>query len=288
MTLWTANSRFTCGWTMDDDCAPCRDKFPWGNDEPTPEQAALFQDCVNSAAEILYALSGRQFGACEVALRPCRRDCCDPCGSAGMSWTPLNLGSGEWTNIRCNSCGDSCSCTNVCEVSLPGPIESITQVKLNGEVLDSSAYRVDNGNSLVALKRSIDGGDPVSFCWPTCQDMNRATDQPNTWGVTYLRGMPVPSAGRRALAELACELCLACLGDSCCALPKRVTSLNVDGASMAMLDPMTFIDKGLVGLYAVDLWLRSVNPKALSRGAAILSPDMVQHRRTNRLNPGSR
>lgn len=276
MTLWTAETRYACGWTMDDDCAPCRSKFPWGTGDPTPEQAALFQECVDSAAEILYGLSGRQFGACEVTLRPCRRDCCDPCNDSGTPWVPLNLG-GSWTNIKCSSCTDSCSCPSICEVVLPGPIDSIVEVKENGVVLPEDSYRVDNRNALVRLY----GADPDErSCWMTCQDMTADSDQENTWEVTYLRGIPVPSAGRRALAELACELCLACLGDSCCALPKRITSLSVDGATMAMLDPMNFLKDGKTGLYGVDLWLQSVNPKALTRGPAILSPDMVRHRRT--------
>lgn len=428
MVIWTADTPYVCNWSFDDDwCVPCKNKIPGEN--ATPEQIAMWQGCVDMAAEILYALSGRQYGLCEVSVRPCRKKGCDPCsGSPGPPWTPL-LRDGQWTNVRCTQGHDSCSCSEICEVDLPGPVDSIVQVLLDGEVLPASAYRVDNRNSLVALKRPMpltgdfmvafagldpsatvavdppatevvtgvdlgggvygpavdapfvgiirlvwrdidcvnityDGpadtaiattrpapnpnvagdtwdwpapgfnfavGVPVTssdanadgssvvatlvsgtavssnanppplarnitispgtelrfcpsqleqFCWPACQDMNADTSQPNTWEVTYLRGYPVPMAGRRALAQLACELCLACMNDDCCSLPQRVTSIVREGVSMTMLDPMDFIDKGLTGLYAVDMWLRSVNPNARPRGAAILSPDMPSPRRT--------
>lgn len=284
MAVWTADTPYACGWSMDDDCAPCKDKFPWeDNGVPTPVQQAIFQSCVDSAAELLYALSGRQFGLCEVALRPCRKENCAPCGnSSNTPWTPM-LREGTWVNLRCSTCRGSCSCPEICEVVLPARAHSVVQVRLNGEVLEQTAYRVDNGRSLVALKRLLsdeEGALPESFCWPTCQDMAAEPTEPNTWEVTYLRGKPVPAGGRRALAELACELCLACLGESCCRLPKRVTSLVTEGVTMNMLDPMDFIDKGLTGLYTVDTWLRSVNPKARARSAALLSPDSIGHRRT--------
>lgn len=431
MTIWTASTEYACGWTMDDTCAPCKNKFPWGTGTPTADQAAIFQSCVDSAAELLYALSGRQFGLCEYVLRPCRKDPCDPCGAngyIGYPWVPARMG-GEWINVSCGKCssGDGCSCADVCDVYIPGRVHSISQVRLDGRILPTSSYRVDNGNLLVPLIRPVpitgdfefasafldpsarfttdipadtvalgvdyggntygpvlagpsagimqlifrgidcvtvtyDGpanaqvvttrpgtettaGDawewpapgfqfvigtevasepnedtssvlgtllsgaavtsnpnppPFSrnitwtdgtsmrfcpsmterFCWPTCQDMIAEPTEDNTWEVTYLRGLPLPEAGKRSLAKLACELCLACFGDSCCTLPERVTSLVVDGATMPILDPMDFLDKGLTGLRDVDLWLRSVNPKALARGPAILSPDMASYRRT--------
>lgn len=267
-TIWTSQSDYVCDWSMDDECAPCVSKIP-----DTEAGAALFQRCVNSAAEILYGLSGRQFGLCELVVRPCREECGGGSGREllGFPWTP-RLHEGQWTNVACGKCSTgSCSCSEICEVRLPGPIESITQVLLDGVALDPSEYQVNKRRTLVRL-----GGE----CWPTCQEMGLPSTEPGTWEVTYLRGKPVPAGGQAALAELACELCLACLGDKACALPKRVTSISRDGVSFAMLDPMTFINEGLTGLYAVDLWLRSVNPASQPRSGAILSPDMVQSRRT--------
>ena len=264
MTERTANTQFTCGWTIDDECCvKLQNAF---ND---PAKTALAQRCLDSAAEILYGLSGRQFGLCELTVRPCRTSCYNPRNQIGLRWTPALIG-GQWTNVSCSLCRDTCSCKQVSEVRLPGPIASISEVKLNGTVMGPTEYRVDNRDFLVR----------TSGTWPICQDMTADSSEANTWEVTYLRGLPIPEAGITALGDLACELTLGCLGDTCCALPKRITQLNVDGASMAMLDPMTFLKDGRTGLYMVDLWLQSVNPKSLSRGAAILSPDMAKQRRT--------
>lgn len=266
---FVASSPYVCGWTTDS----CCDALNNAEDE-------LAQRCVNAAAEILYALSGRQFGLCEITVRPCYKRCAEGLvglttwdngilGASGFPWLPV-LSGGLWTNITCG-CRSQCSCIQVCEAWLPGPIASVSQIKLNGDVLDPTKYRVDNGDKLVRL----DGE-----CWPKCQDMAAADTEDNTWSVTYSRGRPVPEAGRSALSELACELCLACIGDKCCKLPSRVTSIQRQGVTFAMLDPMTFIDYGRTGLYMVDLWLKTVNPNARSRGAAVLSPDIEATRRT--------
>lgn len=273
VNFFTANSPYVCGWTTDSCCTALINA---GDD--------VAKRCVTAAAEILYALSGRQFGLCETVVRPCYKRCAESyglttwnngiLGSSGFPWLPV-LSGGLWTNISCG-CQTSCSCTEVSEVWLPGPIDSIVQVLQNGTVLDPSLYRVDNRRTVVRL----DGSDGTEALWPLCQDMDAAATENNTWEITYLRGRPVPEAGRAALGELACELCKACLGDSTCKLPSRVTSISRQGVTIAMLDPMTFIDYGRTGLYSVDLWLKTMNPKGRSRGAAVLSPDIEVPRKT--------
>lgn len=266
---FTSDSPFVCGWTMDS-CDPVL----------LAAESGLATRCVTAAAEILYALSGRQFGLCELTVRPCYQKCGNGLGlitwdngilgASGFPWLPV-LQGGQWFNINC-ACRTSCSCTKVCEVWLPGPIDSITEVKLNGSVLASNKYHVDNRRALV---RSDDQ------CWPKCQDMAAADTEDNTWSVKYVKGRPLPEAGRSALAEFTKEFLLGCVGDKCCKLPSRVTSIQRQGVSVTLLDPMTFIDYGRTGLYSVDMWLKSVNPKGRSRGAAVLSPDIeVPRRRT--------
>lgn len=277
-TSFTADSPYTCGWTTDSCCKALIDADP-----------EVQQRCVNAAAEILYALSGRQFGQCELKVRPCNQRCADGysnllgwhngiLGPSGFPWLPV-LSGGVWTNIACGH--SSCSCTHVSEVWLPGPIASIVEIKQDGAVLDPARYRVDNRRTVVRL----DNSDGTEARWPLCQDMDAPTTEANTWEITYLRGRPVPEAGRAALSELACELCKSCLGDTTCKLPSRVTSIQRQGITMAMLDPMTFIDYGRTGLYSVDLWLKTVNPKARTRGAAVLSPDVETPRRTTWPSP---
>lgn len=261
MTTRTSGSPYACGWSLDDTC--CSKLAEAFADEATEE---LAQACVDQAAEILYALSGRQFGLCEVKVRPCREECTDwRVGPFSFfPWYPA-LENGIWRNVACGGgCKGACSCSRVCEVALPGPVGEVTEVLLDGEILDEEAYRVDNRRSLVR----IDGG-----CWPTCQEMGLPSTEMGTWEVTYLRGLEVPAAGQAALGALACELCKACIGDSSCCLPARVTEITRQGIKMAMLDPMDFLDQGRTGIYAVDLWLRAVNPLGRSRRAHVFSVD---------------
>lgn len=267
MTLRVANSEYTCPVEVDLACCTTLDEAFNSGD---PERVSVAQRCLDAAWEILWSLSGRQFYLCPMVVRPCRVECCDECSISGPRWTPALIG-GEWTNVSCSRCGDSCSCTEVSEVRLPGPIYSVTQVLLDGEILPPTSYRVDNEYFLVRT----DGGR-----WPTCQNMAADATEEGTWEVTYTRGRPIPAGGEAALSELACELCKACVGDKSCCLPSRVTSVSRQGVSFAVLDPMTFLKDGMTGIYLVDLWLRSVNPYGLMRRATFLSPDMPNPRRT--------
>lgn len=104
--------------------------------------------------EILHAYSGRQFGLCPVTVRPCR-DGCDQTAqirydyvSGGGLVTPV-LENGTWFNYSCGRCKTDCSCTELCEVTLPGPVEEIVEVLVDGLPLDPSEYRVDNHRRLV-------------------------------------------------------------------------------------------------------------------------------------------
>lgn len=266
MTARTAQSEYACPVVVETCCSVLESAF----DSDDPAKVAIAQRSLNSAWEIIYALSGRQFGLCELTIRPCRTDCCDPCSMSGPRWTPVLIG-GEWTNVSCGRCKDTCSCGIVCDLYLPGPIDSIVSAKVDGQPFDISSLRIDNRSTVVRM----DGE-----CWPTCQDMGSDDDAVGTYSITYMRGRPLPEAGVTAVGELACELVKACLGDDSCCLPKRVTSVTRQGVSFAILDPMTFINEGLTGIYLVDLWLRSVNPKGRPRKAAIISPDMPNVRRT--------
>ena len=267
----TASSPYVCGWTLDDECcAKLATAFA--------ENAVMAQACVDQAGEILYALSGRQFGVCEVTARPCRRVCDFTCGTDGhpgrnfgYRWTPV-LQGGQWSNISCTTCRDYCFCTEVCEILLPGPVDHITEIRLDGVVLDPSEYRVDNRRRLVRVGER---------CWPICQDMNLEPTEVDTWEVVYGRGRELPVAGQTALAALACELCKACIGDKDCCLPERVTTIARQGLTMALLDPMEFLSRGRTGIYAVDLWLSAVNPQGRSRHAGVFSPDAPLMRTTS-------
>lgn len=266
---FTADSPYVCSWTIESCC-----------DALNSADDAIAQQAVNTAAEVLYALSGRQFGLCSLTIRPCRIGCCSPCnggaapfwdpGWGAYPWVPVLTG-GQWTNVACRGCGDTCGCTIVNEIILPGPVGSVTEVKIDGDVADITKFRVDNRRYLVRMDGSR---------WPVCQDMNLPDTETGTYSITYTRGKPLPAAGGSALGTLACELVKACTGDKTCALPDRVTSISRQGVTFQMPDPYDFIGKGRTGLYSVDLWLQAFNPKMRVREAGIYSPDFPEGRMT--------
>lgn len=116
-----------------------------------PAQQAVIERTLRIAVSILHGLTGRQFGLCPVTVRPCRRSCSDGHSGywSGAGWTPV-LDGGVWYNQPCGRCGPSgCSCSELCEVDLPGPVADVLQVRLDGLVLNPAEYRVDNARKLV-------------------------------------------------------------------------------------------------------------------------------------------
>lgn len=226
-----------------------------GPDDPT-------RYAVETAQYVLWALSGRQFGTCEVTVRPCRSDCS---GGATAAWG-ARLVDGSWVNLPCRSCVGGCSCVDVCEVRLPfTPVYRVLDVYADGALLAEDLWRLED-QAWVVL-------DPAAACFPECQDMSVALGQPGTWGVVFEHGTPPPVAGRRAVGALACEILKACRGDSKCGLPKRTQQWTANGVTAVMIDPFEFFDKQRTGIYEVDLFLAAANPEGRSRAARIVSPD---------------
>lgn len=224
----------------------------------TPELIALSESL---AVQTLRALTGYRVGGCAITVRPCKRSCMpgsyltspdagvDWAGYAGAGawgWTPYVGPDGLWLN-SCGCRNDNCSCVEVREVILPGPVGRVDSVILDGVVIPNTSYRVDNGNRLVRT----DGDD-----WPTCQDMNLESGV-GTFFVTYLRGVPVDGVGSYVAGLLAAEFAKACTGADC-ALPSNVTNIARQGINVD-LEPEMFAD-GLTGIRSVDAWVRVWNP----------------------------
>lgn len=227
------------------------------------------------ATTYLWSWTLQQFGQCPVVLRPCRSDGCHefssfwgrgpyPWGMAGGSWPVLV--SGQWYNLRGCMCAGTCRCDVPNSVVLPGPVSAVTEVRVDGVVISSSAYRLD-GSRLVRT----DG-----LAWPTCQSLALPASAVGTWQVSYTRGLAVPAGGQIAAGVLACEFAKALCRDSSCALPQRVQTITRQGVTMAMLDPFTGIEKGHTGIWLIDSWVSSVlNPP---RSSAVYSVDVPRTR----------
>lgn len=223
---------------------------------------------IDFVTAILFRLSGRQFpGECERTIWPCRGSNCGCC-EAGWSgnWSfhaypayPLPNGHGDGF-INVGRCNDACRLERI---KLPGTVNSINEVWIDGELLDPSAYKV---NAYRWLAR-VDGGK-----WPCTNNLSGEIGDPDTWTISYNYGKPVPADGRYAASIFACEVAKEhCGGDSC--LPQRLKSIEREGVSMTFPDPLEFLEHGEVGIYEVDLWLKSVNPSRLKRRARLHRPD---------------
>lgn len=225
---------------------------------------------VQAASEVLYQLSAQRFGLCNVKLRPCRKSC-----QGGFPWWSWwEYGSypqpywwnGTWYNLACGSCpGDSCSCIGLAETELPGPVASITEVKLNGVVLTAGVdYRVDDYRKLVRL-----GGDQ----WPFCQDLRLEDTEDNTWSVTAQYGEVMPVIGRMAVGELALEFVRYLTCDDACQLPFGVVDVSRQGISMTIQNTAELIQQGIINLPMCAMFIQATNPQHHTARAAVYDLD---------------
>lgn len=234
------------------DCTPCADI-----ELPDNTLAAL---AANAASELLYYWSGRRFpGICDATVRPCRTS---PC------WGTQVLEGGTILDTGSCGCGaasrPSCGCPEPSWVRLPGRVVEVSEVLVDGAVVDPGVYRVDEHRRLVRT----DGGT-----WPTCQDIGAATTEANTFQITYTRGSAPPNSGVLAAKALACQLYKGCSGGDC-AIPAKVTNVVRQGVSMQFVRPQEVgLKDGLVvtGLEAVSLFLAAFPAR---RRASIASPDV--------------
>lgn len=239
-------------------------------ENPTPEESARIERMLHVSTEIIWRLSGKQFGACPVTVRPCRQSCADRPGYgywSGMLWTPV-LDAGTWFNLKCDTCfgnASGCACSELVELDLLGPVAEILQVKLDGVVLPATAYRVDNHRKLVAL-------DP-DLPWPKCQDLSKPDTEVGTFSVRYRRGQPVPQGGLWAAGLLACELLKACDADKDCALPANAQRIARQGVTVELTPVLVKADAFVTGIPEVDLWLQSVNPYKSKAPSRVYSVD---------------
>lgn len=244
-----------CAWTIPDPlCCQC-----WDSADPRMKEQAI-----RWATTVMHARTGRQFGPCEITVRPCMKTACNGLGSwtgawwNGSLWTPY-IFNGTWFNCFC---GDICCCEPRCQVQLAGPVVSITQVRIGGVVVDPATYRVDDLQWLVR-----EGGE----CWPSCPNMDNPSGGTDVWEVTYLRGRTVPQDVLDAAALLACEYVKFCQGDSSCRLSSRVTALVRQDVSMQFVSPDSLLSMGLTGISTVDDIIVSYNPAGLKYPPRVFS-----------------
>jgi hypothetical protein len=255
---------------------PCADwPVQWTCDLDTLNPAVT-GIAVSMATETLWSLTGMRFGLCEVTLRPCASECqtgsfyddFGPPWASGSYPQPALIG-GLWYNLTCGSCSGDCSCSAVSEVRLPAPVYEIVEVLIDGVVLASSAYRLDNNRLVVRT----DGGR-----WPRCNDLSRDDNEADTWSITALYGEPLPAGAELAMGELACEIAKAADGGDC-RLPPGVQQLVRQGVTISYPDVGELFRQGRTGLYLVDMFVSTWNPYGLRQRSRVYSVDRPTVRR---------
>jgi hypothetical protein len=219
------------------------------------------------ATYVLWSATGRQFGLCTVLVRPCERPNpllyrTYPVGDYGPE--PYGL-SGVAGGVVLGYLGGGDCIGGGCEppeIALPGPVNSITEILVDGVVLNASKYRLD-GTRLVRQ----DG-----LGWPA-QNLALPADAVGTWSVEYVRGLPVPAVLNDAAGAYACEVAKGRLGGTC-QLPSRIASLSRQGVDVQFVTIEDYLDKGLTGFAEIDQLIRAFNPNGLQRAPRVLSPDL--------------
>jgi hypothetical protein len=230
---------------------------------------SLLDDARDTASQVLFELSGRRFsGLClKVGYRPCRNGIECGCMASPQVLSRGHLVTWDWGTGFWSCGGDLCGCTPLSEVKLSGyPVRAIAQVKVGGEIVDPSLYRLDRKRLLVRK----DGGR-----WPACARNDLDDNQPGTFSVNYLFGASVPWAGKQAANQLACEIFKSCAGSGSgeCALPTGVTRVTRQGITFerAFFSRDTQTGAWRTGLALVDMFLNTYNPNGIPRRATFYS-----------------
>lgn len=199
-----------------------------------------------AASELLFVLSGRQYpGECETTNTYGECDC--SCGGWPAThpalWDHRAVGMWDWGGI----------CPWRMQLG-HDPIVDVSEVVIDGEVLDPGSYSVLEDLWLVRADR---------LAWP-CS---------GSWTVTFSWGDDPPEQGLRAAKALACELIqLAAVGD--CDLPQNVSNMTRQGLSAAF-EQLGVEAEAVTGLREVELFLDTYNPNKLQDQPVAIIPGVI-------------
>lgn len=226
--------------------------WPGGGEPPNVDEA-IIETAIDYAVTVLRTLTLGRVGVEPVTVMPCP----ETCALRRRTWIAPTLISGRVYNAACG-CDRGCGCSSVSRVTLPAPVTRVDEVRVDGVVLDPSAYHVENEVWLVRT----DGER-----WPACQG-----DQ---FTVTYLNAYPPGTIGAVAAGVLADEFVRSLTGGKC-RLPSGVTSVTRQGISMEIASGM--FPEGTTGIREVDTFIRIWNPNTLMTVPTVMSPDLPRAR----------
>lgn len=267
-------------WVTAEDVAGCCGSEV-GSDTDLLDEVAVI------ASQTLYALVPRFPGVCGPRrVRPCVTGRCGATWGVPVVWTGSRWGmaSGGY-DTRPNWQG--CGCAGVDAIPLAGYVQEVTEVTIDGLVIDPSEYEVRRNRWLVRLNDA--DGNPQS--WPACQDEGAAYTEDGTFSVLYTYGSPPPALGVKAAAELACAVWQTCAGSGGqataaeCALPNGVTRVVRQGITFDLDAFRSFAydtvrKRWATGMPLVDMFLNTYNPRGRrKRRTTAVSPDIPAYPR---------
>lgn len=259
-------------WPVQPEC--CCDDWPstWdeisgcdlpGRELTTEEKRALW--AAAQASERLHVLSGYRWGLCEDLVRPC-----GPmrCRTPAPRWGHYGAPTAPYVRagmMRNGACGCACSdCEVRCSIPLPGPVNEVLKVTVDGEELEEFTDWFTGGDGSLVK---------VEGCWPHAQDMRAPCGQEESFCVRYLRGYnPAGSISAiRAVSALACRYYHDACGTSCPAL-RGATRVSRGGVEWEYDSTQTSAPR--TGVAAADEWLEMVNPAGRRSPARVYTPDL--------------
>jgi hypothetical protein len=249
-------------WVTGDDIAACC--------STETSSGAEFDLAAEQASQLLYQLSGRQFsGLCGPrTVRPA----CDSCW-CGYQILSRGYVIGPWDYgypllSYCDQCLISCSPSMI---KLAGyPVREITQVKIDGDVIDATEYALLNYRYLVRKDNAR---------WPVAQDLTVDDTEDSTFSISYTYGAGIPPMAAEAAAQLGCQIYQACNGGEC-ALPTGVTRIIQQGLVIEKLAFTSWAFRNgewRTGLPMVDAFLATYNPKGIQRRPVFWAPGRRQY-----------
>lgn len=216
------------------------------------------QIACEAASQLLWSLSGRKYSGVTTTTE---RYCLAPAPS-GL----ILLGGHAGQIVATNS-------------------EVITTSVIRAEDLKASRITLRGKNVRRIVDIYTEAGEKVSPDRYTLWDasfVEFSTRLTTDLYITYEYGGSIPALGKMAAKTLATQFTLLWSGrEDECTLPDRVTNVTRQDVSWVLLDQQDFISELRTGVYAVDLFLKSVNPYGARLKSKVFSVDIPRGNKGN-------
>lgn len=202
----------------------CNEDLPASGDCLDLLTSEQIDSAIEEASYLLYRMSDRRvYGLCEDTVRP---------------------------SVRDHAHDGVCQCYSI--IRLGERPERILWVKVDGEVLPPSAYKLERGDQ--KLYR-VDGD-----YWPHCQDLTAPIDADGSFAIRYRHGSPIDPVTKHAAIDLTMELVKLLVPGFRPQLPADVTSVSRRGVSLSKQDRDKIIRGGASTLDSVNQFMATHNP----------------------------